>query len=543
MPRQRLTTWLLCLLTFASGSAVAGDWKMAETPHYRLVTQASDREATQWMRDFDQFILSTAALLKIDSRSLPPLTVVIFDRDKNYTPYKVLRPNGQVASVAGQFIRMPTWSVIGMPLEGEKALTRSTIFHEATHWLASVDESRQPAWFSEGIAEMFSTFDRRGDNVSWARPLAEHLALLQWGTLPLREFLVEPSAIFDRDGRTEKFYAQAWAFTHFMTLAEDSRRRPLMIRFLQNFRTLSGEAAMQATFGDALPELERDFGRYLSQRSFGYITQPVQQAAPPPALRPAPPAVVEAALGRLALGSGRFDVAKRHATRLDELDPRAPQGQEILAYLALDQDQEAEAVLHAEEALHRGSKDSGMYLLMGDSYLRGDNAGRPNAELARVNLYENAINLAPLRRASYEKLADALLMLDNPREEDLRFLNTGLKVFPGEDWLRVAVAAVERQLGRPEAAAASLERALSADSTLDEQQREHASHLKRGWIIDSMNTELQAATSARDPDAVLAIVQKYRPRVDDVPEAMAFLDDMEARMNQMKARQAAGGRK
>src|SRR5690348_14795115 len=99
MSRQRLTPWLLCLLAFTCGTAFADGWKVAETPHYRLVTEVSDREATQWMRDFDQFILSTAALMKIDSKALPPLTVVIFDRDRDYTPYKVLRPNGQVASV------------------------------------------------------------------------------------------------------------------------------------------------------------------------------------------------------------------------------------------------------------------------------------------------------------------------------------------------------------------------------------------------------------------------------------------------------------
>jgi len=539
--RQRLTKSLLSLLCFIAGpAAIAADWRTVETPHYRLITQASDREATQWMRDFDQFILSTTALMKIDLKALPPLTVVIFDRDRDYTPYKVLRPNGQVASVAGQFIRMPTWSVIGMPLVGEKDLTRTTIFHEATHWLASVDQSRQPAWFSEGIAELFSTFERRGDSVSWAKPIPEHLGLLQQGTIPLREFLVQPSAIFDRDGHTEKFYAQAWAFTHFMMLADDSRRRPLMIRFLQNFQTLSGDAAVDATFGDSLPQIERDFRLYLTQRSFGYVTQPVQVAPPPAALHAASAADVETALGRLALGAGRFELAKKHAGKVSELDVRAPEGHEILAYVATDLDQPELAMAQAEEALARGSKDSDMYLLMGDSYVDGSNAGKPNAALVRVNLYENAINLNPRRRISYEKLADALLKLEKPREEDLRFLNTGMRAFPGEDWLRVAAAAVEHQLGRPTPAAASLEQALLPHSTLDDSQRGYAITLRRGWLLDRMNTELQAATTGRDPDAVLAVVHKYRVQVSDVPEAVAFLDDMEARMRQMKSRQPQG---
>ena len=184
-----------------------------------------------------------------------------------------------------------------MPLVAEKDLTRITLFHEATHWLASVDQSRQPAWFSEGIAELFSTFELRGDHVSWAKPIAGHLALLRQGTIPLRDFLTEPGAIFDRDGHTERFYAQAWAFTHFMMLADDSRRRPLMIQFLQNFRTLSGDAAVTATFGDSLPQLEREFRQYIQQRRFGYVTQAVQTAPPPAALQAAPSTLVETALG------------------------------------------------------------------------------------------------------------------------------------------------------------------------------------------------------------------------------------------------------
>jgi hypothetical protein len=55
---------------------------------------------------------------------------------------------------------------------------RRTIHHEATHWLMSADQARQPAWFAEGIAKLFSTFERKGDTVNWAKPIGSHLQLL-----------------------------------------------------------------------------------------------------------------------------------------------------------------------------------------------------------------------------------------------------------------------------------------------------------------------------------------------------------------------------
>lgn len=82
-----------------------------------------------------------------------------------------------------------------MAHEGDGAGLRATLQHEATHRLMSVDQSRQPAWFSEGIAEMFSTFERQGDKVNWAKPIGPYLVLLQNATLePLAQFLVEPGA-------------------------------------------------------------------------------------------------------------------------------------------------------------------------------------------------------------------------------------------------------------------------------------------------------------------------------------------------------------
>ena len=57
-----------------------------------------------WMRDFDQYILSISDILNMDLGALPPLTVVIFAREKDYTPYKLQRPDGTTANVAGQFV-------------------------------------------------------------------------------------------------------------------------------------------------------------------------------------------------------------------------------------------------------------------------------------------------------------------------------------------------------------------------------------------------------------------------------------------------------
>lgn len=540
--------WLGGLLALAVLPATAADrpWRMATTPQYLLISQTDERDTREWMRGFDQFILSTSSLLKLDQRALPPLTVVLFDSDKDYTPYKPRRPDGQTASVAGQFIRRPTWSVIGMSHEERNEELHRTIYHEATHWLMSTDQARTPAWFTEGIAELFSTFERHGDKVNWAKPIERHLDDLQNGTMPLQQFLIEPSALFNRDDRQQLFYAQAWAFTHFLMFSDNSKRRPLMARYLDAFRSESGDAAVAAVFGDQLPQVEHDFHLFLDQHGFHYVTYPVLPAPDPPALQPAPAVVVEAALGLLALGAQRRELAQQHAERAIALDAGSPGGYEVLAYLALEGDGFGGdfdgAAKQAEAALQRGSKDSELFVLMGDSYARGDNSNRPNAEQARVNMYENAINLNPYRLEVYQRLAEALFQVDKPREEDLRFLNLGLRAFPGEDWLKVGAAAAEYRLGRQDDAMAALDRALRPEGTLDALERNNAVNLRRSWLVNAMNGELQAATAARDPAAVRAVVARYRERLGDVPEIMTFLNEVEAGLKQME-QPAPRGRK
>ncbi|MEJ1961884.1 MAG: hypothetical protein WDO56_10225 [Gammaproteobacteria bacterium] len=525
------TRWLACLLALATSQVVAADrpWRMVITPQYRLLSQLSDGETNGWMRNFDQFILSTSDVLQIDVKALPPLTVVIFDRDKDYTPYKLRRPDGQIADVSGQFVRRPTWGMIGMAHDKDSAELRHTLQHEATHWLMSADQARQPAWFAEGIAEMLATFERHGGKVDWARPIMSRLQLLRdSGTIPLAQFLTEPSAIFDRDDRTDRFYAQSWLFTHFLMLSKDSSRRQLLFKFLQTFRTESGEATVNAVFGPALKEVEHDFTLYVGQATYTYMILPVKPAPEPPPPQPAPPALVEASLGFLALGAGIDDLARTHAEKAIALDPKDPDGHAVLAYLALQNGDFNRAAVHAEDALERGSRDSELYMLLGDSYMRGENARKPDAAQRRVSMYENAVNLSPRRLDIYDRLTEALFTIDTPREEDGKFLALGLRVFPGEDWLRVGAAAVAYRLGHREAAMSSIDTALRTDSTLDGMQRDYAAGLRGHWSLDAMRSEIDAAVEKNDFTAARAIVSRYRERIGENSDLTSFLDQVDS---------------
>jgi hypothetical protein len=520
--------WVLCVLVLG-GQALAGDapWRTATTPNYRIISQLSDSDTADWMRGFDQFVSSTSATLGINPRALPPLTVVIFARGKDYTPYKLAAPNGRTANVAGQFVWRPTWSMIAMAHDAFDDQSRRTIYHEATHWLMSVDQSSHPAWFSEGIAEMFSTFERQAGKVNWAKPIDAHLELLRTTSpMPLAQFLVEPSALFDRDDRTSMFYAQAWAFTHFLMFSKDQNRRHLLAQFLDTYKTHSGEATVEAVFGKDLPNIEREFDIYIEQRSWRYMIEPAKPETQPPALQPAAAELVEASLGFLALGSERPELARQHARKAIDLEPGAPDGHALMAYLeqqAIDGGESDAGVAEAQAAVQRGSRDAEMFKILGDSYVNGPNSAKPDAAQASVGMYENAINSSPRQLAYYERLTDALFRLEKPREEDAKFLAIGMRAFPGDDWLCVGSAVVDDRLGRHDAALAELEAALRPDSRLTPWQRDYADQTRNRWLIQTMESEISVAQGNRDFGAARAILARYRERITRSAQTDAFL--------------------
>ncbi len=526
---MRLLLAVLLLVPVSSALAADPVWRETKTEHYRVLSQLNDYATAEWIREYDQFIASTSNMLSINVKALPPLTVILFARSRDFIPYTPPRPNGQAANLAGLFVRQPTWSVIGLAQDSEDENTKHTIFHEGTHWLMSVDPARQPPWFTEGIAELFSTFERHGGKVNWGKPIAGHLyQLQQGGTMPLGNFLVQDSAIFDRDDHTGRFYAQSWAFVHFLLVSNDPARRELLIKYLQAFRTNSAAASVDLVFGSKLNDVDRTFKIYLSQPTFAYITKPAAPAADPPPLTVAPPAEVESALAFFALGGDKPDLARQHVAKAMELDPSLPGPHEVLAYLASFEQQPDEAATHADAALRNGSRDGDMFLMLGDSYRAGANSHKTDALRQSIKSYENAINLNPHRLAAYERLTEALFEMDTPTAEDGKFLDVGVKGFPDEDWLKVGVASIAYHRGQRDAALAGIDAVLRANGTLDGQQRAAAMNLRRSWYLREMNEEVRIAMEKKDFAAAHKSLDAYHSRIAGDTQSEAQLQDMQS---------------
>lgn len=521
-------TCLLLIALAAPTIAAERPWRKLESPNYTVLSQLDDRDTVAWAREYDQFLAATTNLLKINPRSLPPLTAVLFRRDKDYEPYRLTRPDGKAARISGQFINRRSYSLIAMDYAGERSQTRQTIFHEATHWLLSGDPRSPPAWFSEGFAEMFSTFERNVETVNWAKPIASHLITLNQGALiPMEEFLTQPSAFYDSETRTGRFYAQSWAFVHMLLMSNDPALRAMLLEYIGTYRASSASVAMEQAFGADLEPLRSRLSSYVRQRSYGYVKLPIVAVAEPQPPTDAPPAMAEAALGLLALASGKMELARAHAQRGLALDGRQPRVHELLAYLSVEDDDDAAAGRHALEATRNGSRDPYMFLMVGESYASGAASEAADASRKRVNAYENAVNLNPTSYLAYERLMAGLSDLDKPTEEDAKFLALGRKAFPDDDWLKVGSALLAARLGHQAEAATLMDAALRKDGSLDEFQRQYAESRRRDWLFESLGEAIPEAMRKGDFAAARAAIDAARPHMAGDADAEQLLAQMQ----------------
>jgi tetratricopeptide (TPR) repeat protein len=314
-------------------AASAGDvregsgWRRLAGAGFSVVGTASDGDLRKVRQEIQLFRDSLRALfpsLRLDGPV--PLNIVVFKDDRAFTPFKPRSRGKPLDNVAGYFSVHPERTVIVMAPSSSE-FTYRIIFHEYTHYLVHLNMRRVPLWLNEGLAEFYGTF--RGSSMDGrsqlGRPIAWHVNTLVNGTRPpLRRLLSpDPGDMFRDPAAVGMFYAQSWAFVHYLLLGDNGAHRSQLSAFLalQN----SGQpldAMVTRAFGAPLEQVEREFAAYVKPFSW-----PVAQVTParaegtPPPIEPVGEVDALQEQADLLVWQGAFDEADRLLDKAQALDP------------------------------------------------------------------------------------------------------------------------------------------------------------------------------------------------------------------------------
>src|SRR5262245_42583692 len=314
--------------------SVALSWVQVQTDTFVVKSSAGEERAKRVVRELEAFrqLIGTALVFKKVQLPDLPIEVLIVSDDALLTE---LSPeyNGKRVRVAGYYERGQDRDFIVLSGNTHGNLTH-IVYHELTHYFLSRSLQPRPAWLNEGLAEYFATVDIDDDAAYVGGLSQDRLQLLKTERLlPLKDFFAvdDRSPFYNETEKANVFYAQAWAFVHFLNhglyknqfhsyLSDLAHRE---VKFSDYVKT--DLTALEIEFDTYLKLRVRTVGREklkISSEGWTMKTQPIQDAD------------VELAIAEVFISGGRLDDARKHLEKvagIDEEFPRASYYRGVLA--------------------------------------------------------------------------------------------------------------------------------------------------------------------------------------------------------------------
>ncbi|HEY4248886.1 MAG TPA: DUF1570 domain-containing protein [Lacunisphaera sp.] len=499
-----LGAWGLAFILPANGRE---KWQKIVAPQFTLYSPGRSADVLRVATEFQQFIGSLGDVIQVDPRTLPPLTIVIFDRDKDFRPFRPLKPNGKPWDVAGFFSRQEGWSVFGLAGTDMDEDLRRTVFHEGVHWYLSGSDLPNPVWMEEGLAEVFSTFAVKKGRREWGQPIDNHVITLRSSSpLPLEKLLSvsRSSPLFNETQRTGLFYAESWAFVHYLLFGEHNQDRTLFNDYSKAFRSNAlPEDTFKSVFKKDYAGMDRELYAYLNSGKYFVGSRPISTDAAALVIEPATDLERELALARLALGSGRPEVVQEHIAAAQALDKDSLATNEVAGYAAGARGDTAAMIDYFTVAAKNGSKDYRVYFELAQrSHQSASDIGGmvglsgEDARLIASN-YEKTINLRPWFLPAYQGLGGVVELLGSKNEEDQKFLTQGHQLFPSDGMITIGLAAAAHNAGASSEARSLLAAVISTADKQTPAVVTYAQRLDDAWNFNEANEKISALVEAR----------------------------------------------
>ena len=521
----------MLVITLVAGSspvAAAGNktrWLRVSTPQFTVITSVSEKDAIAWTGEFAQFVAALHSLIPVDPTRLPRLTLMVFADEREFARYRPLGADGKSQDVAGYFSRRDSWAVAGLARAGWRDETRTTIFHEGTHWFLSAFEGAHPVWLEEGLAEVFSTFELKKKHVAWGRAIEHHVVTLnQLRPMPVEELLfITKGQLFTGGSegmfRTGMAYAQSWAFVHYLIFGDNDLPPNAMMNYVRLLRgAMHPDEAFRQAFGSDYAAVDRKLREYLRRGRY-YVGQRPPADLPELRAEPASAAEVEEALARLSVVTGRTDQALAHIEKMREAGEENPVVFELLGQVQQESGNEEAALSAYEEAVRRKSRDFRPYFEV--AHARHAGAVQSDGSLRHLseeearkvaNDYERAINLNPHFQPAYHGLAGVIELVPAGNPHDAEFLELGHRMFPDDGMIALGLAVLAKRSGEDAKAAELLAKVLDPETFQPMHVRRYAMRLETNWVATDIFDKSKELVDTGKHYEALALIEEQLAR-------------------------------
>ncbi|MFL0803685.1 MAG: tetratricopeptide repeat protein [Agarilytica sp.] len=277
--------YLCCSLILFSSNSFSSDSKLVEnrswvkvtSPGFEIISDASKGSVKRLAEKLERFkyaveMFTTVKLSKDDR----PVTVLAISDGRVFD--LVAGDDGYGENFSGWFEESTrgNYAVIKLQKGWWKKSTRyqtseSILFHEYVHYISYFWKGEVfPKWYGEGLAEYLSTLTFKKNKGSVGLPLHYHIQFLRHNGLAPIESLLKASAYPQGEAELSLFYAQSWAFVHYLSALE-SRKDSLRVYLSLNSSGSDIDSAFKEAFKVDYAGMDKRLRKYLNANEFRYF--------------------------------------------------------------------------------------------------------------------------------------------------------------------------------------------------------------------------------------------------------------------------------
>src|SRR5262245_50202973 len=440
---------LTALVSVASLNATAAEkWNSLRSKNLTVVGNATEAQLRTAASDLEQFREAYLAVFTDTMKTATvPTVVVVFRNDEAYRPFKPL-VEGSNAQITGYF--QPAEEVNYISLVAGQPIPK-VVYHQYAHALTRDLPTSIPLWFTEGIAEFYSTFEivTKEKVYSLGQCIPQHIDLLKKNPfIPLEEMfaLDRSSPLYNEAQRASAFYAQSWALVNYLLVGLNSSRQAELGEFLRLMtQGKRASEAFQTAFKTDYKSMLAELDYYVRERSDwppkGGPLMAKNDVEKEMKGRGLSEAESEFYAGDLLLHMSRLSEAEGHLKPATTLDPKLASAQSAMGFLRYRQDNIPEAVSYLKRSAEIDPKNHLAHYYYAFVLDKSSTSVIDDLEVKRTELGK-AIDLVPQYVPAYELLAYLNITADIDYNGTLELLQKANRYAPGNMNIRFLIAQV-----------------------------------------------------------------------------------------------------
>ena len=343
-------------------------WRRYESPHFELFSHTNDKASRRILHDLELLHAAFFDIMSKKEMQAVPVTIYYFDSMRDFRAYAATGDRKKLYA-AGLYQYWFDHAVIVLSPESGEDESRRIIFHEYVHHLTQSAGQTPALWFTEGVAELFSTIEEEADGLILGQLIESHIKQLQLhDLLPLEAlFAVDHnSPDYHEASHVGLFYAESWGLLHYWFFGKSGLPRRGIDHFLDYIEqeTEHGDPKrrqelFQQTMGMEYWEMRQRLALYVRDGKFDRIKLPLPKIALAETYS-ASPVLRDEISGRLLeldLRINRASSAKQSLLRRLEKNPKDVHALEVLGAVALmdGKGDKATAIQRWDQAFTAGS--------------------------------------------------------------------------------------------------------------------------------------------------------------------------------------------